>query len=485
VERALLVLGEAGHGKTTVALHRLAHAWRRRRQHHDRVRAAILVPSEGLARLLQPLARRLGADVEAIPYPRWAAAQARRTLRDVPRRESESTRPLVARFKRDPAVRVGLAELAPRAPARVDDDADARPGRSRALVRRADLQALFGDRALVEAIARTSGAMTSRMVEDVLDHTRAQFSRTAEEEWAHVTDRARLVAVDRRRLDEGTSEGDAGAIDAEDYAVLFELERLRATHRNVPPRTPRLYDVLVVDEAQEMAPLELALIGRSLAEGGTLVIAGDVHQQTDPTTAFFDWGTTMRELGCSDYARVELTVGYRCPPRVASLARCILDPAHAPPVNPPPALSFENEETLAAALGEEIASLRAHDRSASIAIICRSPNVARRLATMIQRVVPARLVFDGRFLARGPAQLALVDDVKGLEFDFVLIPDATDDHYPDTAPARRALYVAVTRARAGVLLAGVGTPTALVPGLAFDSPGRMDRESTYPGAPPK
>ncbi|HEX3772802.1 MAG TPA: hypothetical protein VHV30_18110, partial [Polyangiaceae bacterium] len=432
MDRAVLVLGEAGHGKTTVALHRLAYAWRARRAERDRVRAAILVPTEGLARLLQPLARRLGVDVEAIPYDRWAAAQARRALRDVPRRESEAVRPLVARFKRDPAVRHGLAELAPRAPGRIDDDSDARPGRSRSLVRRGDLQALFGDRGLVETIARASRSITPRMVEEVLDHTRAQFSRTAEEAWADVTDRARLLAVDHRRIDEGTSEGGAGAIDVEDYAVLFELERLRAAHRGVPAKAPRLYDVLVLDEAQEMAPLELALVGRSLAPGGTLVVAGDVHQQTDPTTAFFDWETTMRELGCQAYARVELTVGYRCPPHVVSLARHVLAPTSALIAPSPPAVSFPSEEALATALGAEIEALRALDPAASIGVVCRSPSNARRLAPALQRVVPARLVFDGRFLARGPAQIALVDDVKGLEFDFVVIPDATCDHYPDT-----------------------------------------------------
>jgi DNA helicase IV len=305
------------------------------------------------------------------------------------------------------------------------------------------------------------------MIDEVLEHTRAQFSRTAEDEWAHVTDRARLVAVDRRRMDEGTAAADAGAIDVEDYAVLFELDRMRAAHRAVAPRAPRRYDVLVVDEAQEMAPLELALIGRSLAPGGTLVVAGDVHQQTDPTTAFADWASTMRELGCDDHARVELAIGYRCPPAVAAIARRILDAAAPAPERPPAALAFDDEGALARTLGEEIAALQRYDPGASVAVICRSPMTARRLATGLQGVVPARLVFDGRFLARGPAQVAIVDDVKGLEFDFVVIPDASAAHYPETPAARRALYVAVTRAREGVLFAfaSANGATRLVPDI--------------------
>src|SRR5262249_1509675 len=60
-DRTLLVLGEAGHGKTTVALHRIAHLWR---QAPQGTRACVLVPTEGLERLLQPLLRRLGADLD-------------------------------------------------------------------------------------------------------------------------------------------------------------------------------------------------------------------------------------------------------------------------------------------------------------------------------------------------------------------------------------------------------------------------------------
>ena len=244
-------------------------------------------------------------------------------MRDVPRHESEQASPLVARFKRDPAVRAALAELATREASRIDDDDDAPRVRSRALVRRADLQHLFGDRVLLETIAQASSSVTPRMIDDVLQHTRVQFSLTAEQEWAHVTERARLVAVDRRRLDDGTAFGDAGTIDVEDYAVLFELDRLRAVLRGRSPTTPKLYDAIVLDEAQEFAPLELALLGRSLQIEGTLVVAGDAEQQTDTTTRFGGWEGAMRELGSPDHETVHLDVGYRCPPSVVSVARRI------------------------------------------------------------------------------------------------------------------------------------------------------------------
>ena len=85
--------------------------------------------------------------------------------------------------------------------------------------------------------------------------------------------------------------------------------------------------------------------------------------------------------------------------------------------------------------------------------------MARRLSTMD---LPVRLVFDGRFLPRGPIQVSTVDEVKGLEFDFVVVPDASEVDYPEDTGARRALYVALTRARHQAVLACAGAPSRLV-----------------------
>jgi DNA helicase-2/ATP-dependent DNA helicase PcrA len=466
-DRAVLVLGEAGHGKTTVALHRLAHIWRGSKA---TMRAAVLVPTEGLARLIQPLLRRLGVDVEAVTYDRWARAQARRAFSHIPR-ESELTPSLVQRLKRDGALRVALAELALRPPGQVDDDTDAPPRRSRALACRGDLQHLFGDRALLELLARSSGALAARAIEETLEHTRLQFSLTAEHEYADVIDPGRLLAVDRRALDEGTATGNAGRIDAEDYAVLFELDRLRAARMGRFAREPRAYDALLVDEAQELARLELALIGRSLRPGGSLIVAGDLDQQTDPTTSFPGWTEAMSDLGAHSYEAVRLDIGYRCPPGIVALARAVLG-EREPEGNErtpsgrqdwPTYAAYDDERTLVAQLGADLRVLSRRDRNASVAVVCRSPITARRLAAALRAEVPTRLVFDGHFLPRGPVQVTMVDEVKGLEFDFVIVPDATAAEYPDTPAARRALYVAVTRARHQVVVAHVGPRTAIVP----------------------
>ena len=173
---------------------------------------------------------------------------------------------------------------------------------------------LFGDRPLLERVAAaSSAAVTSHTVTQAIDHTRMQFSDTTEQAFGHVEEE-RLQTVDGLLIDAGTPMEDAGTIDVEDYAVLFALASDRATAKHPAP-TPARYDCIVLDEAQEFAPLELELIGSALARGGTLIVAGDEGQQVDPTACFNGWPATMRELRADSHERVHLEVSYRCPPK--------------------------------------------------------------------------------------------------------------------------------------------------------------------------
>ncbi len=452
-ERPLLVLGEAGHGKTTVLLHRVARLWRRAGRS---MRAVVLVPTEGLVRLLQPMLRRLGVDIDVWTFDRFAGKQGRHAFRRLPR-ESDLTPASIMRLKRHPALRLALEEIAAREAGVIDDDPDAPVRRrGRALVSRGDLQHLFGDRVLLDRVAEVA-ALPKYVVDDVLERTRVQFSATTEREWSHVTDRERLVAVDHRPLDEGTSTEHATTVDVEDYAVLFELERMRAARRGLPELSPRAFDLVAIDEAQELAPLELAMIGRSLAPNGSLVVSGDADQHTDETSTFVGWDGVMRELGVTEHATVNLEIGYRCPEEVVTLARGVRAGAHPPA----PVEMFHDERALADALGAPLAALLDRDRAASVAVLCRQPLTARRLAVMLRANVPARVVFDGRFLPRGPVQVSLPSEVKGLEFDYVIVADASTREWPDDAASRRAMYVAITRARRQVLFASVGPKTEI------------------------
>lgn len=464
--RSVLVLGEAGHGKTTVALHRLAQLVRSSQRP---LHVAVIVPSVGLERLLDPLLDELQIAADVRVYDRWAIEQARRAFPGVCRRVSESATASVIRFKRDPALRLAIEAIAQRRMARVDDDRAAPTRNNRGLVGRGDLQHLFGDRELVMKVVQASrDPIGAHGIAELLEHTHIQFSRRSEQEYAHV-DRARLRTLDGRPIDAGTPLEDAGSIDAEDCAIAFEIDRQRAARRGRDPVVPKLFDVIVLDEAQELAPLELALLGRSLAPGGSLVVAGDADQQTDPAAFFGGWEQTMATLGVADYERVTLSVNYRCPPKVVAVAKRLIASAALTakqqpdaPVPEAASLDYVNEAHLACWLIAELRELRRRDRRGSVAVICRLAATAQRLTRLLRHALDARLVLDGAFALEAGINVTTVDQVKGLEFDYVFVPDASRLNYPDQPSSRRALYVAVTRSRHELALGSVTVRTALL-----------------------
>jgi DNA helicase-2/ATP-dependent DNA helicase PcrA len=176
-DTSLVLDGEAGVGKTLVALFRIASLAARARTAGRRFRALVLVPTEGLRRLVRILAERLGLDEhaerdDAAPRTRleiaiiepWLVERARAAFAGLPKRTSEDAGAAVIALKRHPAVRVALDEFVGWKPPKTDD----KLARSRAR-----LLHLFGDRARLERIvAASAGALPARAIAHVMAHTR-------------------------------------------------------------------------------------------------------------------------------------------------------------------------------------------------------------------------------------------------------------------------------------------------------------------------
>ena len=89
--------------------------------------------------------------------------------------------------------------------------------------------------------------------------------------------------------------------------------------------------------------------------------------------------------------------------------------------------------------------------------------MARSAFAALEHVPQARLVLDGRFSFEPGIDITDIDSAKGLEFDYVVVPDATAAHFPATADARRRLHVAATRAAHQLWLLAGGEPSPLLP----------------------
>jgi superfamily I DNA/RNA helicase len=108
---------------------------------------------------------------------------------------------------------------------------------------------------------------------------------------------------------------------------------------------------------------------------------------------------------------------------------------------------------------------------ASVAVVARGPEVARSIYRLVSDLPEARLVLDGDFSFQPGVDVTDVESVKGLEFDYVIVPDASAVTYPADDESRRRLHVAVTRASHQLWIATVGAPSPLVSSIKAVSAG--------------
>ena len=101
--------------------------------------------------------------------------------------------------------------------------------------------------------------------------------------------------------------------------------------RRPAERTPSLGHV-ILDEAQDLSPMQLRAVGRR-ASTGSVTVLGDLAQATTPW-ATRSWQESLAHLGHPEAAIEELVAGFRVPGAVIDFAARLL-PQIAPALTPP------------------------------------------------------------------------------------------------------------------------------------------------------
>ncbi|HET7539815.1 MAG TPA: ATP-binding domain-containing protein [Polyangiaceae bacterium] len=438
-ERPLLVLGSAGSGKTTVALHRLARIAALDPERYAQARLQVIVPEEGLARLSRRLLSPLGlVEASVRTLDDWAATLALRVFGGRLPKLCPDTPALVSSLKRHPALYAALRERFLRKKL-------ASSPVSLKRLRRLTSE-LFSDREFLSGVLENAqGTLSRAAVEATVQHTMLQLADSVDKQLAAVVDRSRLRTLDGHAIAEGTPELLAGTLDSEDLPIFLAILAWRKQLEQAPAAH------LVVDEAEDFSLFELHVLGQMQGAQKSITLAGDEAQQTSSSFAGFE--ASLSEFGVRDAEVCRLAVSYRCPRPIFELAQRILgDLATTAATSaaregvPVGHFAFPSAELATLFSVNELVDLVQREPEASIAVIAHDAAAARRFHALLPERAQARLVLEGDFSFEAGIDVTDLDSVKGLEFDYVLVPQVDDRTYPPNDEGRRRLHVAVTRA---------------------------------------
>ncbi|MEW2259693.1 3'-5' exonuclease [Streptomyces sp. NPDC047869] len=250
--------------------------------------------------------------------------------------------------------------------------------------------------------------------------------------------------------------------------------------------TARRYKHVVVDEGQDFTPEMIRSLAAAIPADGSLSFFGDYAQQI--------YGSRMswHSLGLRVTRQVEFEQNYRNSRQIAQLAQAISDMPHfrdevdlvqpkAPTADgPQPTIVTAASKVEQIRRAAEFANGLAADQQ--VAVLMRTRGHENELVRHLDpRHRISRLHRDLTVWPPGPGvYYGTYSAAKGLEFDSVILPLCDADELPkaseveshglEEAKAREArqLYVAVTRARTGLIILRSGALTPLLPDEASD-----------------
>lgn len=218
----------------------------------------------------------------------------------------------------------------------------------------------------------------------------------------------------------------------------------------------RTYGHIVVDEAQDLSPMQLRMLTRR-SLNGSMTIVGDIAQSTG-AWAHADWNEVLEHLPDRRPARrAELTLGYRLPGPNMALATKVLALA-APDLTPPSSVRQNGDEPRFVAappggIGATALEAALVERDVvdpgSVAVI-----VPDSLVGPVATAFEEAGVEFGRAARHGlnnQITLVPVSLVKGLELDAAVVVEPAAILEEEVQGAR-ALYVALTRATKRLVL---------------------------------
>lgn len=469
----VVIQGGAGSGKTTIGLHRIAFLNFNDPHQFAPKRTLVVTFGAALAAYIGQVLPSLGVHgVQVVTFAVWAENELRRCLPWLAFVSVDDTPAAVTRVKNHPAL---LHE--------VERRTQAWKASKRKLSKRATLELwaeLMTDRTALFSLLQNDPEMplAAADVEATLVHMSARTAallerdaatRSEEKLEAHRRERYGVPDDDEIRGDVGIdgeqTDDKRGLLDVQDVALLLRVHQLLHGARKELAH-------LFVDEAQDLSPTELAVLLGSTTKRKSVTLAGDTAQRLFLDNGFGDWRSVLQHLGLLHVAVEPLRIAYRSTRQIMHVARYAMGPLmkepppHTPRTGAPvEAHHFTGTGPAVAFLVEALRPLFVREPRATVALLARHMEQADRYFEGLRRAdVPSlRRVRAQEFSFRPGIDVTEIRQVKGLEFDYVVLLDVNDNTFGNDDESRHLFHIAATRAAYQLWLVVTGKDSPLIP----------------------
>ncbi|MCA1777614.1 MAG: AAA family ATPase, partial [Loktanella sp.] len=241
-----------------------------------------------------------------------------------------------------------------------------------------------------------------------------------------------------------------------EYADVFPLIYLRMLTEGVENPYENVKHLLV-DEMQDYTPVQYAVLSRLFSCRKTIL--GDSTQSVNPYSASTPerieevlegaWRVTLNKSYRSSWEIMQFALKISPNPDLIAMER------HGPV---PDVHVVETQKDAVKRIVAAVADFKASDHT-SLAVLAKTQGQAKRLHKALEETgVGARLLEEGSAGFTTGIVVCTPHLAKGLEFDRVIIPDASAAVFA-TEMDRNLLYVACTRAMHRLSLISVGAPS--------------------------
>ena len=233
------------------------------------------------------------------------------------------------------------------------------------------------------------------------------------------------------------------------------------------------FEHVVVDEAQDVSPLEITLLLMH-STNGSFTILGDLRQSVLVYKSITNWRQITGLFDKDDVSKLDNRVTYRSTKQITQYANRILRGLPKRTATPiayeragerPRLVKSKSAQEMRAAIANSVRELAALDNVRTVAVLTKWRDTTRDIgkALQLEGVVGVSVLTREDETIETDVTVSPIVLTKGLEFDAVIVANVGKNNFNETEFDRMLLYLACTRARHHLEIHWHGTRSPIVP----------------------